>query len=118
MAKSRRELFGRNLDKLENPDWVNPRFQMPLWSGHSIYIAKPAAGPPRDGFVLRHCIRKADQVRGEAVRSHGLAGTTFCRCRERTHQPVLRSGSPWRDLSERCAALMTVQTVEQRCSRV
>jgi transposase len=31
---------------------------------------------------------------------------------------MLRSGSPWRDLSERCAALMTVQTVEQRCSRL
>ena len=31
---------------------------------------------------------------------------------------VLRAGAPWRDLPERCAALMTVQPVEQRCPRI
>ncbi len=31
-----------------------------LGSGHSIPIGEPAVGPPRSGFVLRGCIRKAD----------------------------------------------------------
>ena len=33
-----------------------------LGSGHSISIGEGAVGPPRSGFVLRGCIRKADRA--------------------------------------------------------
>ena len=33
-----------------------------LESGHSIPIGDRAVGPPRSGFVLRLCIRKADEA--------------------------------------------------------
>src|SRR5262245_17780421 len=57
-------------------------------SGHSIPIGQPEVGPPRSGFVLRLCIRKADEAGDEAAPGHGLADTRFCRtrtcdCRER-----------------------------------
>src|SRR5262245_55327004 len=38
-------------------------------------------GPPRSGFVLRLCFRKADKAWGEAALGHGLADTRFCRAR-------------------------------------
>ena len=47
--------------------------------GHSIPIGEGEVGPPRSGFVLRLCIRKADEARGEAALGHGLADTRFCR---------------------------------------
>src|SRR5262249_18990913 len=52
-----------------------------LESGHSIPIGEPAVGPPRSGFVLRLCIRKADEAWGEATLGHGLADTRFSRPR-------------------------------------
>ena len=52
-----------------------------LGSGHSISIGEPAIGPPRSGFVLRLCIRKADEAWGEAALGHGLADTRFCTTR-------------------------------------
>jgi hypothetical protein len=50
-----------------------------LGSGHSIPIGEGAVGPPRSGFVLRLCIRKADEAWGEAMLGHGLADTRFCK---------------------------------------
>ena len=47
--------------------------------GDSIPIAEGEIGPPRSGFVLRLCIRKADEAWGEAARDDGLADTRFCR---------------------------------------
>jgi hypothetical protein len=47
--------------------------------GHSIPIGEGEVGPPQSGFVLRLCIRKADEARGEAALGHGLADTRFCR---------------------------------------
>src|SRR5262245_35618871 len=52
-----------------------------LGSSHSISIGQGAVGPPRSGFVLRLCIRKADEARGEPTLTHGLADTRFCRRR-------------------------------------
>src|SRR4051812_6319042 len=49
--------------------------------GHSIPIGDGEVGPPRSGFVLRLCIRKADEAWGEAALGHGLADTRFCRRR-------------------------------------
>src|SRR5512135_1007053 len=48
---------------------------------HSIPIGEGAVGPPRSGFVLRLCIRKADGAWGEAALGHGLADTRFCKRR-------------------------------------
>ena len=48
-----------------------------MGSGHSIPIGEPEVGPPRSGFVLRLCIRKADEAWGEAALGHGLADTRF-----------------------------------------
>jgi hypothetical protein len=48
-----------------------------LGSGHSIPIGEPAVGPPRSGFVLRACIRKAGGACVEAALVDGLADTTF-----------------------------------------
>ena len=55
-----------------------------LGSSHSISIGDGAVGPPRSGFVLRDCIRKADVAWGEAALGHGLADTRFCKRRSRT----------------------------------
>ncbi len=52
-----------------------------MGSDHSILIGEPAVGPPRSGFVLRLCIRKADEAWGEAALDDGLADTRFCRTR-------------------------------------
>ncbi len=52
-----------------------------MGSGHSIPIGEGEVGPPRSGFVLRLCIRKADEAWGEAALGHGLADTRFCRTR-------------------------------------
>jgi hypothetical protein len=52
-----------------------------MGSGHSIPIGEGEIGPPRSGFVLRLCIRKADEAWGEAARDDGLADTRFCRSR-------------------------------------
>jgi hypothetical protein len=49
-----------------------------MGSGDSIPRGEPAVGPPRSGFVLRLCIRKADEAWGEAALGHGLADTRFC----------------------------------------
>jgi hypothetical protein len=49
--------------------------------GHPIPIGEGEVGPPRSGFVLRLCIRKADGARGEAALGHGPADTRFCRTR-------------------------------------
>lgn len=49
--------------------------------GDSIPIVEGEIGPPRSGFVLRLCIRKADGAWGEAARDDGLADTRFCRRR-------------------------------------
>jgi len=46
-------------------------------SSHSISIGRGAVGPPRSGFVLRVCIRKADGARVKAALTHGLADTRF-----------------------------------------
>jgi hypothetical protein len=46
--------------------------------GHSIPIGEGEIGPPRIGFVLGLCIRKADEAWGEAARDDGLADTRFC----------------------------------------
>jgi hypothetical protein len=54
-----------------------------MGSGDSIPIGERAVGPPRSGFVLRLCIRKADEARGEAALDDGLADTRFCRERNR-----------------------------------
>jgi hypothetical protein len=50
-----------------------------------------AVGPPRSGFVLRLCIRKADGARGEAALGYGLADTRFCRTR--IAEPAVTRGS-------------------------
>jgi hypothetical protein len=50
-----------------------------LGSGDSIPIGEGAVGPPRSGFVLRLCIRKADGAWGETALDDGLADTRFCR---------------------------------------
>ena len=63
-----------------------------LRSGDTIPIGEPAVGPPRSGFVLRLCIRKADEAWGEAALTHGLADTRFCK--SRTVQ-VLKSVGYW-----------------------
>ena len=54
-----------------------------MGTGHSIPIGEGEIGPPRSGFVLRLCIRKADEARGKATLSRGLADTKFCRWRDR-----------------------------------
>ena len=48
-----------------------------LGSSHSISIVDGAVGPPRSGFVLRLCIRKADEACVNAALHHGLAYTRF-----------------------------------------
>ena len=58
-----------------------------MGSGHSIPIGEGEIGPPRSGFVLRLCIRKADEAWGEAALGHGLADTRFCR--RRTSVPMV-----------------------------
>jgi hypothetical protein len=52
-----------------------------MGSGHSIPIGEGEGevGPPRSGFVLRLCIRMADEAWGEAARNDGLADTRFFR---------------------------------------
>ena len=48
-------------------------------SSHSISIGDGAIGPPRIGFILRLCIRKADEDWGEAAPVYGLAAAGFSR---------------------------------------
>ena len=43
-----------------------------MGSGHSIPIGEGEVGPPRSGFVLRLCIRKADEAWGEAALATAL----------------------------------------------
>jgi hypothetical protein len=56
---------------------TSPGASRDLGSSHSISIGDGAAGPPRSGFVLRLCIRKADEACVEAALHHGLAYTRF-----------------------------------------
>ena len=60
----------------------------------SIPIVEGEIGPPRSGFVLRLCIRKADEAWGEAALGHGLADTRFCRTRSRHSQVAVAEASP------------------------
>ena len=60
---------------------TSPGASRDLGSSHSISIGRGAVGPPRSGFVLRGCIRKAGGARVEAELVDGLADTTFCRSR-------------------------------------
>src|SRR5208337_3782482 len=50
-----------------------------LGSSHSISIGDGAVGPPRSGFVLRSCVRKADPACVQATLADGLADTRFSR---------------------------------------
>ena len=68
---------------------TSPGASRDLESSHSISIGDGAVGPPRSGFVLRLCIRKADGARSEAALGHGLADTRFCR----TAGPTLTGAS-------------------------
>jgi hypothetical protein len=60
---------------------TSPGASRDLWSCHSISIGDGAVGPPRSGFVLRLCIRKADEVCVNDALHHGLAYTRFCKLR-------------------------------------
>ena len=68
---------------------TSPGASRDLGSSHSISIGDGAVGPPRSGFVLRVCIRKADQACVKAALHHGLAYTRFCKRRN------LQGPNPW-----------------------
>ena len=65
---------------------TSPGASRDLGSSHSISIGDGAVGPPRSGFVLRLCIRKADGACLKAALHNGLAYTRFCR--SRTAEPA------------------------------
>src|ERR1700724_2232264 len=46
-----------------------------------LFNLRKSKGRANRGFVLRLCIRKADEAWGEAPLGHGLADTRFCRKR-------------------------------------
>jgi hypothetical protein len=76
IATSKRPRADRSVTPEDRPGGSRDRGR-----GHSIPRGEGAVGPPRSGFVLRLCIRKADEVWGEAALGHGLADTRFCRSR-------------------------------------
>ena len=53
-----------------------PRASRGLGLSHSISIGDGAVSPPRSGFVLRCCIRKANGALAQAVLADGLADTS------------------------------------------
>ena len=73
---------------------TSPGASRDLESSHSISIGDGAVGPPRSGFVLRVCIRKADQACVKAALHHGLAFTRFCK-RRREEPQIERSVVTW-----------------------
>jgi hypothetical protein len=68
------------VDRSASPK-TRPRSSPGMKSGHAFPNDEGEIGPPRSGFVLRSCIRKAEGAWGETAIGHGLADTTFCSLR-------------------------------------
>src|SRR5207253_1264519 len=65
------------------------------------------------GFVLRLCIRKADEAWGETALCHGLADTRFCRTRSR----VTRGETSQQEGPDRARSVPLGRREIQQCLR-